>query len=154
MTSWPFTWLVKKMLWSTTKLSHHKFHHTLRCHFDPPTKCSKMYLIRLKIYQSNLLDHTRVEKLIPSSWKDFAVDQNNFLSILVSRLSYDFLVRFIKMDQNISCVNLYSSKSTMLDPSMAKYIADRPNYSGRTALNKVLTQLENPKHNLLKWHSK
>ena len=38
----------------------------------------------------------------------------------------------------------------MLDPSMAKYIADRPNYSGRTALNKVLTQLENPNHNLLK----
>ena len=82
---------------------------------------------------------------------------NNFwisLSILVSRLSYDLLVQCIKVDQNILCVNLYSSKSTMLDPSMAKYIADRPNYSGRTALNKVLTQLENPNHNLLKWYSK
>ena len=92
----------------------------------------------------------RVGKRILSGGKDFAVDQNNFLSILGSRLSYDLLVQFIKVDQNISCVNLYSSKSIMLDPSMAKYIADRPNYSGRTALNKVLTQLGNPNHNLIK----
>lgn len=36
----------------------------------------------------------------------------------------------------------------MLDPAMANYIADRPNYSGRTALNKVLTKLGQPNHNL------
>ena len=37
----------------------------------------------------------------------------------------------------------------MLDPAMAKYIADRPNYSGRTALDKVLTKLTQPNHHMI-----
>ena len=46
-------------------------------------------------------------------------------------------------------VDAFSSASKMLDPAMANYIADRPNYSGRTALDQVLTKLAQPNHHMI-----
>ena len=37
----------------------------------------------------------------------------------------------------------------MKDPAMANYIADRLNYSGRTALDEVLTKIAQPNHHLM-----